>query len=116
MGLFGWDLPPGCSVSDIPGNRPEDSEMEALEERFYKENNTEPEWEEFNALNNKSKNDLLLNIVSKAITFGIEIGNEQARKIAGENAYYEAQERDYENDKALEAWLRDPLTIEFNAR
>lgn len=30
MGKFGWDLPPGCRLSDIPGNRPEDVRMEAL--------------------------------------------------------------------------------------
>lgn len=22
MGKFGWDLPPGCSVRDLPGNQP----------------------------------------------------------------------------------------------
>lgn len=27
---FGWDYPPGCSEQDIPGNRPEDSEWERL--------------------------------------------------------------------------------------
>jgi hypothetical protein len=26
---FGWDLPPGCRISDIPGNSPEDQRMEA---------------------------------------------------------------------------------------
>ena len=25
---FGWDLPPGCRLSDIPGNRPEDEEID----------------------------------------------------------------------------------------
>ena len=25
---FGWDLPPGCRVTDIPGNRPEDEAWE----------------------------------------------------------------------------------------
>lgn len=27
---FGWSLPPGCSNSDLPGNRPEDIEDELL--------------------------------------------------------------------------------------
>ena len=27
-GLFGWDLPPGVSVNDLPGNRREDEEYE----------------------------------------------------------------------------------------
>lgn len=28
--MFGWDLPPGCRESDIPGNRPEDLKEEAF--------------------------------------------------------------------------------------
>jgi hypothetical protein len=27
---FGWDLPPGCSLSDIPGNRREDMANEQI--------------------------------------------------------------------------------------
>jgi hypothetical protein len=27
--MTGWNLPPGCNVSDIPGNRPEELEWEA---------------------------------------------------------------------------------------
>lgn len=23
MGIFGWDLPPGCSYNDLPGNQPD---------------------------------------------------------------------------------------------
>jgi hypothetical protein len=30
MANLGWDLPPGCRVSDIPGNRPEDIRLEEL--------------------------------------------------------------------------------------
>ena len=33
--LFGWDLPPGVSVSDIPGNRPEDEAWENIYENFW---------------------------------------------------------------------------------
>ena len=36
-GMFGWDLPPGVSVSDIPGNRPEDVEWEKIIEDFLDE-------------------------------------------------------------------------------
>lgn len=32
--MTGFNLPPGCSVSDIPGNRPEDMEAEALVEKI----------------------------------------------------------------------------------
>jgi hypothetical protein len=30
MSKFGWDLPPGCKSSDIPGNRPQDIADEQL--------------------------------------------------------------------------------------
>lgn len=30
--MTGWNMPPGCSVSDIPGNSPEDMASEAFEE------------------------------------------------------------------------------------
>jgi hypothetical protein len=34
MSKFGWDLPPGCRLSDIPGNRPEDIAYEKTVERI----------------------------------------------------------------------------------
>jgi hypothetical protein len=33
--MAGWNLPPGCSISDIPGNRPEDEAEEALYDAIY---------------------------------------------------------------------------------
>jgi hypothetical protein len=33
--IFGWDLPPGCSTHDLPGNRPEDEAAEAFYDAFY---------------------------------------------------------------------------------
>jgi hypothetical protein len=33
--IFGWDLPPGCSANDLPGNRPEDQASEAFYDAFY---------------------------------------------------------------------------------
>ena len=37
MGIFGGgsNLPPGCRVSDIPGNRPEDEMWESIIENFW---------------------------------------------------------------------------------
>lgn len=32
--MTGWNLPPGVSVSDIPGNRPEDEAWERLMDRL----------------------------------------------------------------------------------
>jgi len=36
MNKFGWDLPPGVSINDIPGNRPEDEAEELFWEEFAK--------------------------------------------------------------------------------
>jgi hypothetical protein len=33
--MTGWNMPPGCNVSDIPGNRPEDGAGEEFEEKFF---------------------------------------------------------------------------------
>lgn len=33
--MTGFNLPPGCSISDIPGNRPEDEAEEALYDAIY---------------------------------------------------------------------------------
>lgn len=35
--MFGWDLPPGCRLSDIPGNRPEDEAWENIYDNFFNE-------------------------------------------------------------------------------
>lgn len=35
MSKFGWDLPPGCRSSDIPGNRPEDILAEKQYDEVY---------------------------------------------------------------------------------
>jgi hypothetical protein len=37
MGIFGWDLPPGCSVRDLPGNRPEEQAEEAFFDLVYEQ-------------------------------------------------------------------------------
>jgi len=36
MERFGWDLPPGCEESRMPGNRPEDARYERALERAEK--------------------------------------------------------------------------------
>ena len=33
--MTGWNMPPGCNVSDIPGNTREDQETEVLYEAIY---------------------------------------------------------------------------------
>ena len=33
--MTGWNLPPGCNVSDLPGNTREDERNEAIYDRIY---------------------------------------------------------------------------------
>ena len=69
--IVGWDLPPGCSPPDIPGNRPEDATWEKIVDDFY------------GTLNDNEKN--LVNcqdtqaVTEKAIQFGIDIGRQECR-------------------------------------
>lgn len=35
--MTGFNMPPGCNVSDIPGNRPEDIALENAEEHLLEE-------------------------------------------------------------------------------
>jgi len=65
--MTGFNLPPGCNVSDIPGNRPEDVEFEAIMQEFYA-TLTEDEWNKIEPHDN---------IIGKAIEFGIQKGLEQ---------------------------------------
>jgi len=91
MGKFGWDLPPGCSISDIPGNRPEDEKWEAMIEGFY---------------NGLSKEELEIaetcdELITKAIEYGIEVRIEDEKRIDEENKYYEEQAREYQKVKEV---------------
>lgn len=40
MTNFGWDLPPGCSINDIPGNSAEDE----LYNEYYADMLEDPSW------------------------------------------------------------------------
>jgi len=42
--MTGWNLPPGCNVSDIPGNRPEDLAFEIFWENYI--DKVYEEWKE----------------------------------------------------------------------
>jgi hypothetical protein len=37
MKMTGWNLPPGCNVSDLPGNDPAEEENEAIYDSLYQE-------------------------------------------------------------------------------
>jgi hypothetical protein len=85
MDIFGWDLPPGCSVSDIPGNRPEDVEWERIEEAFYtnepdkygRKRFTDKQWK---YLGSKNRSQYLEEIITIALDYGIELGRAQMKE------------------------------------
>ena len=101
MGIFGWNLPPGCRVSDIPGNRPEDEEWEAIYERFFDKERltkthtgvriTEAVYLQMDKLYNSKLSDVIDDYIMAAIEYGMEIGTQQAHDAQEENRYYEAQ-------------------------
>lgn len=64
--MSGFNLPPGCSVSDLPGNRPEDAAWEAAEE-----------W----ALEELSKACLSLSEYRRAVLIGIAAVNAERKEI-----------------------------------
>jgi len=96
--MGGFNLPPGCSVSDIPGNRPEDGKWEAIEEAFWNndKNCSKKLFSKFEEANLDSD---LINIVINAIEYGIEIQKQQAVENAEENKYYETMFEDYKQEK-----------------
>jgi viroplasmin and RNaseH domain-containing protein len=82
-GIFGWDLPPGVSVSDIPGNRPEDGRLEEIELAFYENTETNGRKrftpEEWKYLGSKKRTTHLEDIIWKAIEYGMDIAREETR-------------------------------------
>lgn len=91
-GLFGWDLPPGCKVSDIPGNRPEDEAWDKMMDTFFQQTSfTEAEKKVIDE-------QVVVDIITKAIEYGIEIGVKQAKADEEENKFYEEQARAYKEE------------------
>jgi hypothetical protein len=76
--IFGWDLPPGCRVSDIPGNRPEDVKWEAITEGFYDGNHISNET--LKKFEDAKLDSDLDEIITKAIEYGIEIGIKEEKE------------------------------------
>ena len=92
MGIFGWDLPPGCSINDIPGNDPHECERENFEEDFWEKNCSDELWKKLDEL---KLSDAMMNIVSKAIDAGIEIGRIQEKLDEDERKYEEQLGKDF---------------------
>jgi len=93
--MTGYNMPPGCNVNDIPGNRPEDIEQDVLMTEFY-EGLSADEVNLINALTNegwmRSTKIDLENIIWKAIEFGRKIANQQDQP----EDYPEVSKRPYE--------------------
>lgn len=78
--MTGFNLPPGCNVSDIPGNRPEDIKQELIEDEFFEHKLTKSEW---------SQIEKQYDIVCKAIWYGYEIGIKEQQQTEAENKFYD---------------------------
>ena len=78
--MTGFNMPPGCNVNYIPGNRPEDVEQDVLMTEFYA-SLSEDELNLMNALTNegfmRSIRIDLEKVLWKAIEFGRRIDNQK---------------------------------------
>ena len=92
--MTGFNLPPGCNVNDIPGNRPEDGINEEIEMGFYvntpsKYGNTRFTPEEWKYLGSKNRTKHLEDIIWKAIQYGREVGWVEQTELEEESKYYD---------------------------
>ena len=86
--IFGWDLPPGVSASDIPRNRPEDEAWERIYNNFWDKDRltkthtgiriSDKEYERMDKLYNSKLSELIDDYISAAIEYGMEIGHREA--------------------------------------
>lgn len=100
----GSNLPPGCRVSDIPGNRPEDVEWEDIMLNFFDRNRIRKRkygipisGQEIRAMSAiyraKKYNNIQVAVdsyISMAIEYGIDIGWQQAKDNQQESKYHES--------------------------
>lgn len=125
--IFGWDLPPGCRVSDIPGNRPEDERWEAIYENFWNKDRLisksfgiQITKEKFEAMDkiwrsnskvNRAFVELMDDYISAAIEYGMEVGVEEKLASREESKYYDrmAVEKAFEDAKDKDEALKKTL-------
>jgi hypothetical protein len=113
-GIFesGFNLPPGCRVSDIPGNRPEDEEWENIYNKFWDKDRltkthigVRVSQEEYDLMewlfNPKTTNKKMLkasevidNYIMAAIEYGMEVGENKERLNQEENRFFESQRKE----------------------
>ncbi len=113
--IFGWDLPPGCRVSDIPGNRPEDEAWEKIYDNFWdKERLTkthigiqisDKEYEQMDKLYDDNEVSTVIDdYIMAAIEYGMDIGQKQANDNYKENKGW---------DSLYHQETRNPKLIKF---
>lgn len=99
--IFGWSLPPGCRVSDIPGNRPQDEEWEAIINGFWDKKRTEPKDKILADANTE-----LVELIDEAIEYGIDIGGKQERANAEENKGWEKMYHEEHRNPKLRVFFK----------
>ena len=102
--MFGRDLPPGCKLSDIPGNGPDEAAIEAMEMGFYEQKGVfTPSQQQYI---NELTDSMAMEIIFKAIEYGIELGIQQQQEIDAENAAYDEMNRIADEADAAEEEYR----------
>jgi len=110
MGIFGWDLPPGCSINDIPGNRPEDVKWEAIIDNFFDAKRIKERKFGIQITNEDTKimdevykigkySGAVDSYIQMAIEYGIELGRKQEQEYQTEAVMYVEAEQDFKDDQ-----------------
>lgn len=128
MGIFGGgsNLPPGCRVSDIPGNRPEDEMWESIIENFWDKKRIKAMqrrgiifltheqkttmgriWRRNAPRKYYAIQDSIDAYITVAITYGIELGNIGAEERQKENAHYEQMYREEHRIPYLRRYFKE---------
>ena len=96
--IFGWDLPPGCTMNDIEnafGDPP------LLDEIFEQQNLNEDErktWSQIYELDEQ-----LFNLLIRAMEWSHKIGYDACKGDKAEAEYYEEMAREYNESKKPKA-------------
>lgn len=104
---FGWDLPPGVRVSDIPGNRPEDEMWEKIIDNFFDKDRikkhkgfviSEEEMKLMDELYNSDKfSSTVDSYIAQAIEYGMELGRKEQIAVQKENEEYDKYHKEEED-------------------
>ena len=94
-GIFGWSLPPGCSMNDIDrayGDPP------LMDEIFEQQNLNEDEkkvWSQIYDLDEQ-----LFNLIIRAMEWSYKVGADACKSDKAEVEFYEEMAREYQKNKS----------------